>query len=110
MLVATGSLLYNEFIVSYCIILIGDIVMSKGRRSQTAFIWLLHLPGTAQEGRGQIDLAPPPHLRCPLLHGAWEVEQPCFLVGNNQLTSPTPYTPYYYRPELVMLLNYTIAL
>ena len=75
---------------------------SGGRRSRTAFIWLLHLPGTAQEGRGQIDLAPPPHLRCPLLHGAREVEQPCFLVGNNQLTSPTPYTLYYYLPELVM--------
>ena len=50
MLVATGSLLYNEFIVSYCIILIGDIVMFKGRRSQTAFIWLLNLPVTTQEG------------------------------------------------------------
>ena len=75
---------------------------SGGRRSRTALIWLLHLPVTAQEGRGQIDLAPPPHLRGSLLHGDWEVEQPCFLVGNNQLTSPTPYTPYYYRPELVM--------
>ena len=77
---------------------------SGGRRSRTALIWLLHLRGTAQEGRGQIDLAPPPHLRCPLLHGAPEVEQPCFLVGNNQLSSPTPYTLYYYRPELVMLI------
>ena len=75
---------------------------SGGRRSRTALIWLLHLRVTAQEGRGQIDLAPPPHLRGSLLHGDWEVEQPCFLVGNNQLTSPTPYTPYYYRPELVM--------
>ena len=76
---------------------------SGGRRSRTALIWLLHLRVTAQEGRGQIDLAPPPHLRGSLLHGDWEVEQTCFLVGNNQLTSPTPYTPYYYRPELVML-------
>ena len=80
----------------------NGIVMFKVRRSQTAFIWLLHLPGTAQEGRGQIDLAPPPHLRGSLLHGDWEVEQPCFLVGNNQLSSPTPYTLYYYLPELVM--------
>ena len=79
---------------------------SGGRRSRTALIWLLHLRVTAQEGRGQIDLAPPPHLRGSLLHGDWEVEQPCFLVGNNQLTSPTPYTPYYYRPELVMLVEY----
>ena len=76
---------------------------SGGRRSRTALIRLLHLRVTAQEGRGQIDLAPPPHLRGSLLHGDWEVEQPCFLVGNNQLTSPTPYTPYYYLPELVML-------
>ena len=75
---------------------------SGGRRSRTALIWLLHLRVTAQEGRGQIDLAPPPHLRGSLLHGDWEVEQPCFLVGNNQLTSPTPYTLYYYLPELVM--------
>ena len=71
---------------------------SGGRRSRTALIWLLHLRVTAQEGRGQIDLAPPPHLRGSLLHGDWEVEQPCFLVGNNQLTSPTPYTLYYYLP------------
>ena len=76
---------------------------SGGRRSRTALIWLLHLRVTAQEGRGQIDLAPPPHLRGSLLHGDWEVEQPCFLVGNNQLTSPTPYTLYYYLPELVMV-------
>ena len=80
---------------------------SGGRRSQTAFIWLLHLPGTAQEGRGQIDLAPPPHLRCPLLHGAPEVEQTCFLVGNNQLSSPTPYSLYYYLQELVMIYTGT---
>ena len=80
---------------------------SGGRRSRTALIWLLHLRVTAQEGRGQIDLAPPPHLRGSLLHGDWEVEQPCFLVGNNQLTSPTPYTPYYYRPELVMTMTRT---
>ena len=78
---------------------------SGGRRSRTALIWLLHLRVTAQEGRGQIDLAPPPHERWSLLHGGWEVEQACFLVGNNQLTSPTPYTPYYYRPELVMGLS-----
>ena len=65
--------------------------------------YCLHLPSTAQEGRGQIGSAPPPHERCSLLHGAREVEQGCFLVGNNQLTSPTPYTLYYYLPELVML-------
>ena len=64
---------------------------------------LLHLRGTAQEGSGQLDLAQPPHERWSLLHGGRDVVQGCFLVGNNQLTSPTPYTLYYYLPELVMV-------
>ena len=64
---------------------------------------LPHLPGTVQEGRGQIGSAPPPHERWSLLHGGRDVVQGCFLVGNNQLTSPTPYTLYYYLPELVMV-------
>ena len=59
--------------------------------------------GTANEEveQGQFDPVPPE--RCSLLHGAREVQQGCFLVGNNQLTSPTPYTLYYYLPELVMV-------
>ena len=65
--------------------------------------YCLHLPATAQEGRGQIGSAPPPHERWSLLHGGRDVVQGCFLVGNNQLTSPTPYTLYYYLPELVMV-------
>ena len=54
----------------------------------------LHLPATAQEGRGQIGSAPPPHKRWSLLHGGWEVEQGCFLVGNNYPTSPNTFPVY----------------
>ena len=64
---------------------------------------LLHLPTTVQEGAPLMRRCSRANLTPSLLGGAPEVEQTCFLVGNNQLTSPTPYTPYYYRPELVML-------
>ena len=47
---------------------------------------LLSLPATTQEGEGGGGLkwlAQPPHERWSLFHGGWEVEQACFLVGNN---------------------------
>ena len=44
---------------------------------------ILVLPVTAQEGGGQIGQPPPPHSRWSLLHGDWEEEVSCFLVGNN---------------------------
>ena len=47
---------------------------------------LLNLPATTQEGEGGGGLkwlAQPPHERWSLFHGGWEVEQACFLVGNN---------------------------
>ena len=45
--------------------------------------WLAQPPSHRPGGGGLKWLAQPPHERWSLFHGGWEVEQACFLVGNN---------------------------